>query len=466
MLPMAMVGCGGEDSGTEDERGCSPASGVTSSGSTVAPEVLELFVDPVQGADSNAGTAKAPYRTLGKALLLAHAGQTIRLQGGTYSAQSGETWSVAVPEGVAIWAVTPGQAVLAGTSEATGLQFEGNSDVRSLTITGFGQALSADTGDHVWRDLVLKDNGTGVTLSGSARATGDGLDVESKAKGIVSAFSLRGSTSYTLENSTLHDLGDACGHGTIGTVGAAATFVGAGLDIHDADGSLDVSGAATATLVSSQLAFVGSNGCGIGEAIGLQDAAWLDLNDVSMSDLRGEAVLVDGVARALIVAGAIETGDSPAVVVRGGAVQMESTKVEASAAKSAAVLAMSGTTLSITGATFSGCKTCVVVGGGSVALRGSTFESAGTAIELVAGTLDLGNAEDPGGNVFTTVTNTSLVVGAEGPLEIPAGGNLWRSTQGATLGLYPAGWTLAGPAGCEDAPPRNFCLKHAVTVTF
>ena len=110
MLPMAMVGCGGEDSGTEDERGCSPASGATSSGSTVAPEVLELFVDPVQGADSNAGTAKAPYRTLGKALLLAHAGQTIRLQGGTYSVQSGETWSVAVPDGVAIWAVTPGQA--------------------------------------------------------------------------------------------------------------------------------------------------------------------------------------------------------------------------------------------------------------------------------------------------------------------------------------------------------------------
>ena len=44
--------------------------------------------------------------------------------------------------------------------------------------------------------------------------------------------------------------------------------------------------------------------------------------------------------------------------------------------------------------------------------------------------------------------------------------NLWRTVQDAPLGIYAAGTTIEGPAGCADAAPRNYCLEHDVTVQF
>lgn len=465
-IALPAIGCGGEPSDSSIDL---EVLGPTSIGETVEPSpapLHEVFVNPSAGDDANPGTSQAPFRTLKAAFEQAFAGQSIRLQAGTYSVESGEDWATAVPPGVRLSAVTPGQAVLSGTPDTTALRFEGDSDVRSLVIRGFAEGLSASAGTHAWSEIVLLDNGTGIQLAGDADVAGTDLDIASAVGGTVTAFAVRGSASLLLQDSAIHDLGAGCGHGNVGSVSQAARFTATGLDVRDADGGLAVRGAAVVTLLDSEIERVGTNGCGNGEAIAVGEAATLTLQDVGFRELRAEAVLVDGVGRAFLHSATIETNKLPGLVVRGGSADVEASTFDAFDSTHGAALAMSGARLSITGTAFKSCSTCVVVDGGSVSVRGSQFEDAGVAIDVASGSVDLGNADDPGENAFATIKGTALLVRSQDAPTIPAGGNFWRKAQGAVLGLYASGTAIEGPAGCADETPRNYCIEHSATVAF
>jgi hypothetical protein len=460
------LGCGPDFQASAGADGGGSA-GSGADGDAASEETPDLFVDPAKGQDTNDGTEVAPFRTLKKALHAARRGQTIRLLPGTYEAMAGEDWLTPVPAGARIVSVLPGEAILLGTHQDTALRCEGDSDVRGLVLKGFGKALTAETGHHVWADLELVDNVTGVALAGDAQVSATGLDVSSQAAGAVAGFQLRGSSALHLYDSTLHDLGTGCGLGDVGIVSEAATFQGIGLNLHDAEGALHAEGAGQIILSETSLHEVGGAGCGNGEAIDVRDAAGLSLSTVLITGARGEGVLVRDVARATISGGAIETSDRPGVLVEGGSITLDGTTFQAWKAEAGALVAMQGGAIFASEPTFFGCGLCAVAAGGSVGLRGAVFMGAGTAVFLRSGSVDLGTADDPGGNDFTQVSNTGLRVQAAGPLSIAAAGNAWIQTPGAMFPSYLPGLTLTGPLGCDAPAPRNLCLAHVgVSVSF
>ncbi|MEM9569093.1 MAG: DUF1565 domain-containing protein, partial [Cyanobacteria bacterium P01_E01_bin.34] len=59
-------------------------------------------VNPVAGSDAGAGNTDAPFQTISRALVVARAGDTIRLADGNYSAASGEEFPLIVGDGIAL----------------------------------------------------------------------------------------------------------------------------------------------------------------------------------------------------------------------------------------------------------------------------------------------------------------------------------------------------------------------------
>lgn len=149
------------------------------------PIVVDFYVHPGTGNDTNPGTAAAPYKTLSYALTRVGAGQTVHLAAGTYDAASGEVWPTQtgfppaatpnVPDGVRITAdgnlallVGPGAA-----SDAAALVFEGASEVFDVRITAFQRGVLAGPGATALLDGVeIADNGEeGVLVYGDAHMT-------------------------------------------------------------------------------------------------------------------------------------------------------------------------------------------------------------------------------------------------------------------------------------------------------
>src|ERR1700753_2023768 len=78
---------------------------------SAGPHGAAIVVGP-NGDDSSIGTAAAPLRSLGRALQVVRPGESIELLAGTFSEQSGETWSYRVPDGVTIRGAGSGQSIL------------------------------------------------------------------------------------------------------------------------------------------------------------------------------------------------------------------------------------------------------------------------------------------------------------------------------------------------------------------
>jgi parallel beta-helix repeat protein len=145
-------------------------------------------VDPT-GNDTNAGTCLAPYKTVTKALSVATFGQMISVHPGTYTADSGETYPLVVPEGVAL--IGDEAALGNGTNSAVRLQGGGlTSDgsfivgatvvvARKATVAGF---LIVDSLDNPAASgvVALAVNGVGadqatVRANTIATAMADGI---------------------------------------------------------------------------------------------------------------------------------------------------------------------------------------------------------------------------------------------------------------------------------------------------
>lgn len=138
---------------------------------SVIVEITPIFVNPLTGNDTNAGTDAAPFKTLAKALSVARSGQVVNLQDGTYSRSSGENFDTFVPDGVTVQAVNSGRAVLVGNVNSVGLQFAGSGIARGLTLKSFEIGITTRQGVQTLSNLTLTQNLNGVDVVGTAQTS-------------------------------------------------------------------------------------------------------------------------------------------------------------------------------------------------------------------------------------------------------------------------------------------------------
>ncbi len=204
------------------------------------PPIVDLYVDPVNGNDADAGTISEPYKTLTQALSFAHAGQIIHLGEGTYDAANGEIWPSHsgspptavpnVPNDVTITA--DGNMVVlsgpAGFDTNTALVFEGSGEVNGVLISGFeigvivdddaevvldevqvtasGEigVLAAGTAELIVRDSVIHNNSAiGLASTGSANVT----VIESDLFANHPAIEASSQSRVNVSGSDIHDNG-------------------------------------------------------------------------------------------------------------------------------------------------------------------------------------------------------------------------------------------------------------------
>lgn len=158
---------------------------VALAGCTTPGVVVDFYVHPVTGNDTNPGTVAAPYKTLTHALSRVEAGHTIHLAAGTYDAASGEVWPTQtgfppvatpnVPDGVRITSdgnlarlVGPG-----GMTTAAALVFEGEAEVVGVRIQSFQRAVLAGPSTVALLDAVeIHGNANeGLLVFGDANVT-------------------------------------------------------------------------------------------------------------------------------------------------------------------------------------------------------------------------------------------------------------------------------------------------------
>lgn len=163
-----------------------------STGYGAAERAAVLTVTPITsgpaGDDATGrGTDDAPFRTLGRALAVARAGDLVALQDGRYEAATGEAWpfqhwdatfapvplpSPNVPDGVTVRGASRDGVVLAGAfllgDASVALAFAGSGRVERLTLEGFATAVVASSGSVVVEDVTLLGNSEGVVVLGDA----------------------------------------------------------------------------------------------------------------------------------------------------------------------------------------------------------------------------------------------------------------------------------------------------------
>lgn len=169
------------------------ATAVLLLGSCAGPTpMVDVYVDPVAGDDSNPGSSLAPYRTLTRALAGASRGHVVHLAAGTYDEASGEVWPthageppVATPnvrDGVTI--TTDGNDVTLGgpigPSSTSALVFAGQATVDGVAIVGFSPGVLAGPGTHAAIENVLLrgSDREGLLAYGDAQVVLTGSEVQ------------------------------------------------------------------------------------------------------------------------------------------------------------------------------------------------------------------------------------------------------------------------------------------------
>ena len=186
------------------ERGpISIAQGLTITPITAAPN----GVDPGKGPSAASGTDEGPFRSLGHALSVASAGDTVLLKDGAYDHEHGDDFAVAdatgnalptVPAGVTVKGESAAAKLVGSQGKAAGLcnahfQFglvlAENTRIETLDVSEFCVGIIAKTGAVTIQGVSVHDiRGDGMNLGGAANISLDGVIVSSNhAEGIYVA---------------------------------------------------------------------------------------------------------------------------------------------------------------------------------------------------------------------------------------------------------------------------------------
>jgi uncharacterized protein DUF1565 len=445
-----------------------------------------LFVDPIKGKDTNAGTQGKPLRTLAQALSKAKKGDTVQLGPGVYGqTTNGERYTtihqqVLVPAGVTI-AGAPGtgdeSSILEGTGEDIALNFAGDATVTNLVVEGFSEGGVANRGRQSLRNLFLHLNNQSLIFQGSAQATltesaiglralGDGVRVAQQAQFIMDGGAILGNIdSATCEISTGLQARDASrvtlknGAQLLNIRGSAlflngtpsVTLVGATIKSTlpaDCGGDPSVNfdnGSPALTLQNTQI--INSGGI---QPIGIRlnsntNAASLTLIGTTISGFKGS---VGGTG--------IELGGTSKLVVSGGSrIKGNTIGIDARGNPNGSV--------TVADSELSGNNVGII--SPVLKLRTSQVIGNGTGIQITGlggvASADLGQASDPGGNTLAGNTFSGLTFAANvirgGAF---ASGNTWNPNTQATgsTGRYAVGFQVTSNRSDALARGKNFFL--------
>jgi hypothetical protein len=132
-------------------------------GASPAAKDSVIVVSP-RGTDTATGSASAPFRTLERALAAARAGDTIRLEAGEYSSETGEDWGYTPPTDVTITGDAADATRLVGPTlnGAASFVVRAGLKLEHLELSGFEIAIEEEES----ADLTLES----VTISSPAEA--------------------------------------------------------------------------------------------------------------------------------------------------------------------------------------------------------------------------------------------------------------------------------------------------------
>jgi hypothetical protein len=447
----------------------SDAAGSTSDGD--GGMLSPLYVSALSGDDSNSGDESHPLKTLKKAWLVARSGQTVRLFAGTYDAHNGEDYAGAVPDGVTVEAVSSGDAVLDGQGlDRAKLSLAGSATIRNLKLKNFWSALFIQSGDVDVSGLELTANYHGLEIGENAAVTASSIRIHDGVMGAA----VYGSATLTVNDSTVTDMTDTeCGSGTGFYADYSATLRLNGVTATGINGEVvELRRTSSAFLDRCLLTKNGAVGCGNMDSIMVGDSSSLTMSDTDIrapNDPQATIVWLTTYGDVEITNGTIS-----------GAVQGEGVSGSAS-------------WLTLVGATISDNDTGVRSTGSLHVIEGHFSDNSRYHIDSVArgaiirhteflpgvvgndiavhasdsSRIDLGTADDPGGNNIQG--SLSYGLSAEGAFpQIDAAGNSWRpATQGSDgIGTYASGTVVTGP-DCPAAKGKsNYCISTGSSIQF
>lgn len=391
----------------------------------------QFFVNPVSGADKNAGSADAPFKTLKHALSVVQSGQTVILYAGTYDGASGEDFGYTVPEGVTLKANSSG-VMLVGLPSQNALTFAGDSSLQYLTFKGFATALTASSGSQALTGLAFEGNRYDLAWSGQAAATLQ--DCTSSG------------ASYALQAGGLSRLSILNG-----------SFSGA-----------------ERTAVVQQSAVVSFDGTTItGGLLDAGGSSYLSLTDVELFGVDSYAVYVRDSSTQLRIQGGSfhdNTGNA-SVISSSGQVTIDG----ASFSSNATAIGASAGTVTISNASIVNNSSYGVALGSGVAFKLRNSRVAGNAYGIyvsdASGGIDLGTASDPGGNTLQDNRNFSnsfgYNLGGGWSGVVQAVGNTWQANlQGSDAAGHYASQLLTCPGGYPSLTLYNFYCSSGSQIQY
>jgi hypothetical protein len=411
------------------------AGGVSQSIKISLAPLPRFYADPSAGNDDHPGTLSRPLRTIREAFrrMAAGATKTTLLLPGTYNEGSGEDWEYSVPAGITLKGAegSSAQVVLRASGNGKrGLILASDATVSDLSLTGFAAALQASSGRQILTRLAFEYNQSDLQLSNSASVT---LHDSSSAGAQVVVLAV-GRSELSVQG------------GTYGRTAALAT-IGDSAVIHFSDADLS------------------------GGQLYAGDSSALTLDNVKLHDVYGRAILVAGASAQLAIrGGSVYNIVSNGSDVLGAVVTNGKTTIDGAVFSSGnpTIIGANGGTLSLTNSRIENGKGNAVVIRGKAAfkMRRTVITKNLAAVAFVDGAIDLGTAEDPGGNTLKDNANYGLLAVGD-PAEVQAVGNTWNANvQGADEnGHYRNGDVIEGPRD-ELARGANFFIAKGTSLHF
>ena len=298
-----------------------------------------VHVSPVSGKDTNPGTATAPLRTIGRALDLAKAGDTVRLAGGRYERfTNGEIYTTSfglprlqVPSGVTIQGeanAAVGRTVIAGAGTEVGLSLSGDATVSDVLLTGFDRAVQADKGTQLLRGVDVTHSRIKVTDTAKTTYKATVADPRKGERGGIihdipgTAVTVAGDARFTMDGGVISGGGANCATGVQGVFstnsGVTTLRNGARLENLAGGGWIGASGAKFAATDSAFTMNVPS-GCAPDPILDSHDFGGVTVERSTFSSNRTgltTAVRIDGLAKSSVNTSTID-GFSRAGILTG-----------------------------------------------------------------------------------------------------------------------------------------------------
>lgn len=479
------------DASGTDAPGDAPAADAgDASDASDAATANDVYVDPVNGLDTNTGTEASPFKTINKAAAVVPAGSTAWLLDGAYNATNqGGAAALALPEGATVSAKHGGLAVIEGLPITAG----GMANAIAGIVLDKGTTLTANNGVAAAPTLTVKavefkseaSTPSTLAISGNTKVT----LTQSNFTGVLPSGGLvtvAGAAELVIVGATFDGLGggvEGFGYQLIGALGTSkltldgVTMKNFGAAAIGVSGSSSVAPVVVVLKNGTLLDTMGTaDNCASGASVILAQNVDLTVDASEIKNAKTAGICVrNGVAshvRVTLKNGAKLTNDVNGVRSEPGTASEMTLVVNGATFTSnisAGVYFEGSGSFDMTAATMTGNGSGIVSFASlplSIKARSSTFASNtafGVSVTTVGTlTLDLGTAASLGQNTFTANTTTGLRLDVPAAQTHTAVGNTWNASVQAAdgAGHYTVGTDVVGPAS-----GANYVLVNASTLT-